>query len=291
MPTQKDSNISAGDDGVSNQVPGITAVIPGVVGVDPSDPEGFLPADASVTGLTVIVPKWPNFPEDGSFSSTLVIYFKINGTNVEVFKDSYTGPNSDIEFLIPVLASFLPAAGSFDLLYNVFSPNIDPSPERKLTLTIAVPVVLEEPEFPDATLWRYLNCGKVRPDDPESLFIWEGVRIEVPFDDRFAAGDEIELTWQGWSNLNGTGNALTPPVKFTMPVLASDVSLAKNIKFVVQPFIPYIEPMKDKASARAVYDLIRGGVPIARSVDTGIVKIDRVIPDSNEIIYCDGPAE
>lgn len=291
MPTQKDSNISAGDDSAFNEVSSIKAVIPGVVGVEPSDPEGLLPVDAPVTGLTVIVPKWANFPEDDSFSSTLVIYFKINGTDVEVFRRSYTGPNSDIEFRIPVLASFLPAAGSFYLFYKVFSPNTDSSPERKLTLTVAVPVVLEEPEFPDATLWGYLNCGKVRPDDPESLFIWEGVRIEVPFDDRFAGGDEIKLTWQGWSNLNGTGTALTPPVKFTMPVLASDISLRKNIKFVVQPFIPCIEPMKDKASARAVYDLVRGGVPIARSVDTGIVKIDRVIPDSHEIIYCDGPAE
>lgn len=257
---------------------GVLVDIPGVVGVDPSDPTGALPSDAKERGIEVIVPRWPDFPA-GVQAHTVDIY--IVGITDSVAQRTYGAADSAPEFFILVPPASLPNTASFEVFYIVRTPNPTTSPSRRLTFTLAPPpLVLREPIFPDASLWGYIHCHKSN-SDPEALYIWEGVRIFIPFDDRFQPLDIIELRWQGWDSLNGSGAALTPLTRFSGTVTAADVRDKNNILIVVRPFIPHIEPMTNNDSALATYTLVRNGIPMFRS-RTGLVKIDRVIPGEKE---------
>jgi hypothetical protein len=161
-------------------------------------------------------------------------------------------------------------------MYTVRSINNTTSPSRRLTF--APPKVLKEVTFPDANVWNYINCTKNNPQDPDSLYVWEGIRILVPFDDRFQLWDVIKLVWQGWDSLNGSGTALTPKVTFTESV--TDVINKKPVSIVIRPFVPHIEPMRNNDCATVSYLLLRNGVPIFNSF-TEVVKIDRVISGSS----------
>lgn len=256
-----------------------------VLGVDPLDPAGTLPADAKVNGITVIIPRWPDFPT-GARVHTVNIY--IVGTTTTVAQRDYRAADSAPEFFIPVAASSLPNAPSFEIFYIVRTPNPTTSPLRLLTFKVSPPVGLVEPKFPDANLRGYIVCEKDlrNPPDPEQLFIWEGIRIFIPFDNRFRAGDDIQLVWQCWANLNGSGPALTPPGTFSVQVNSEDISGSRDISMVIRPFNTWIEPMTADNSADATYMLVRNGIPIFSSL-RGVVKVDRKIPGTSR--YCSGP--
>lgn len=251
---------------------GVLVDLPGVVGVEPTDLTGTLPADAKTNGIKVIVPRWPSFP-----TGTLIhrVDVHIVGIVPPVAMRNYGAADDAPEFFIPVAPELLPNSPSFEVFYNVRTPNPTTSPSRYLTFP--PPVVLKEPTFPDATIFGYIKCSKNNPNDPDALFVWEGIRISIPFDDRFQPFDVIKLNWRGWASLNGSGSPLTPLTMFSAPVTEEDVRDKSRVVIVIEPFIPHIEPMKNNHSALAAYTLVRNGVPTFSS-HTGLVKIDRVIP-------------
>lgn len=274
MPTPDDT-----DQNTSTLDAGALLNVPRVVGVDPTDPEGTLPEDAVPNGLVVIIDRWPAFPTDGRIDRVEVF---IVGIVDPVAVRSYGAGDAAPEFFIPVAAASLPAGPGFEIFYRVYAFNPTTSPRRRLTF--APPRVLERPSFLDASIWGYLSCQKHNPQDPQALFIWEGVRIAIEFDQRFQALDVIELEWQGWDSLNGSGSPLTPKHKFTKTLSSSDISNGRPLSIVVQPFVPFIEPMRDKDSANVSYRLVRNQATLYLSFP-GLVKIDRVIPGQDA--YCD----
>jgi hypothetical protein len=249
---------------------GVLLDLPRVQGVDPADPAGKLPENAKQNGIVCIIPRWPAFPTNERIDRVEIF---IVGNSVPIAQRDYGVADDAAEFLIPIGPTLLPDLPTFEIMYTVRSVNNTTSPSRRLTF--ASQKVLKEATFPDANLWGYINCTKNNPQDPESLYVWEGVRILIPFDDRFKLWDVIELVWQGWDSLNGSGTALTPKVTFTESV--TDVINKKPVSIVIRPFDPHIEPLRDKDSATVSYLLLRSGVPIFSSF-TGLVKIDRVIP-------------
>lgn len=259
---------------------GVLLDLPRVDGVDPQDPAGTLPPDAKQVGFVAVIGRWLNFPPPDARIDRVEIF--IVGDPNPVAWGEYGAADNAPEFRIRVDPAKLPNVPTFELFYTVRSINLTTSPLRRLTFAIvAPPQLLKEAVFRDANLWGYIGCHKSNPQDPESLYIWEGVRIEIPFDDLFKQGDVISLEWQGWDSLNGSGNALTPVFVFTGAV--NDVTNKKPVLIVIRPFVGHIEPMRDNDSATATYQLLRNGVPIFRSF-TGLVKIDRVIPGSSS--YC-----
>lgn len=255
---------------------GVLLDLPRFEGVDPQDPAGTLPPDAKQNGIVCIIDRWPAFPIDARIDRVEI--FIVGNPNFVAWGE-YGAADNAPEFRIRVGPAALPDLATFEIYYTVRSVNLTTSLPRRLTFAIVVPPqVLKEPTFPDASLWGYINCSKNNPQDPDSLYVWEGIRILVPFDNRFQLLDVIELVWQGWDSLNGSGTALTPEVTFTGTV--TDVTNKQPVAIVVRPFVPHIEPMRDKNSATASYFLLRNGVPIFSSF-TGLVKIDRVIPGSS----------
>ncbi|VVQ29813.1 hypothetical protein PS943_01542 [Pseudomonas fluorescens] len=247
-----------------------------VRGVDPADPAGTLPDDAKQNGIVCIIPRWPAFPTDARIDHVDIF---IVGNPVPIAQRDYGVADDAAEFPIPIEPTLLPDLPTFEIEYTVRSVNNTTSPRRRLTFAIvAPPQVLKEATFPDASLWGYINCTKNNPQDPDSLYVWEGIRILIPFDNRFELWDVIELVWQGWDSLNGAGTALTPVVTITGTV--TDVTNKQPVSIVIRPFVPHIEPMRDNDSATVSYLLLRNGVPIFRSF-TGLVKIDRVIPGNS----------
>ncbi|MGX1186054.1 hypothetical protein AB7M29_003733 [Pseudomonas sp. F-14 TE3623] len=247
-----------------------------VQGVDPADPAGTLPDDAKQNGIVCIILRWPAFPTDARIDRVEI--FIVGKFDPIVWRD-YGAADDAAEFLIPIGPTLLPDLPTFEIMYTVRSVNNTTSPPRRLTFAfVAPPKVLKEATFPDANPWGYIVCTKHNPQDPDSLYVWEGIRILIPFDDRFQLLDVIELVWQGWDSLNGSGTALTPEVTFTGTV--TDVTNKQPVSIVIRPFIPHIEPMRDKDSATASYLLLRNGVPIFSSFQ-GLVKIDRVIPGNS----------
>ncbi|MHC8333241.1 hypothetical protein [Pseudomonas sp. LB3P25] len=247
-----------------------------VQGVDPSDPAGTLPDDAKQNGIVCIIPRWPAFPTDTRIDRVEIF---IVGNPNSIAQRNYGAADDATEFLIPIGPTLLPDLLTFEIRYTVRSVNNTTSPPRRLTFAIvAPPQVLKAATFPDADPWGYIGCTKNNPQDPDSLYVWEGIRILIPFDNRFQLLDVIELVWQGWESLNGSGTALTPAATFTGTV--TDVINKKPVSIVIRPFVPHIEPMRDNDSATANYLLLRNGVPIFSSF-TGLVKIDRVIPGSS----------
>mgnify|MGYP006951084212 CR=1 FL=1 len=252
---------------------GVLLDFPRVQGVDPADPAGTLPDDAKQNGIVCIITRWPAFPTDDRIDR---VEFFIVGNPRPIAQRDYGAADDAVEFLIPIGPTLLPDLPTFEIMYTVRSINNTTSPSRRLTF--APPKVLKEATFPDANVWGYINCTKNNPQDPDSLYVWEGIRILVPFDDRFQLWDVIKLAWQGWDSLNGSGTALTPKVTFTESV--TDVINKKPVSIVIRPFVPHIEPMRNNDCATVSYLLLRNGVPIFNSF-TEVVKIDRVISGSS----------
>jgi hypothetical protein len=130
---------------------------------------------------------------------------------------------------------------------------------------------LPEPEFPEADKYGYINCD----NQP-----WNGITVRVSFvGNLFEYQDKITLYWQGYRTLNGKD-----PIAGTEGVFPGEVS-AQNLTdgyldILVEPFMPYIEPIIE-GSALASYRLIKVGGPSGASYE-GLVKINRQWP-SGEI--------
>ena len=257
--------------------------LPKVDGVDPQDPAGTLPPDAKQVGIVCVIDRWPNFPVSGVRKDRVEIF--IVGNPDFVAWAEYGAADDAVEFRISVAPEKLPDVATFELLYTVRSINPTTSDKRRLTYAIvAPPQRLKEAGFPDADIWGYIGCYKNYPDDPESLFIWEGVRVEIPFDDLFNLNDVLRVYWQAWDSLNGPGELIDPLTpEFEFNEVVTDVVSKQAVKLVIKPFASHIEPMRNNDSATVNYQLLRNGIPIFRSF-TGLVKVDRVIPGGSE--YC-----
>ncbi|RON69245.1 hypothetical protein BK671_07330 [Pseudomonas fluorescens] len=274
MPTQ--TPITAN----STTNPGVLLSLPRVDGVDPQDPAGTLPPDAKQVGIVCVIDRWPNFPVSGGRRDRVEIF--IVGNPAFVAEAEYGAADDAVEFRISVAPEKLPGVATFELFYTVRSINPTTSPERRLTFAIvAPPQRLKVARFPDANIFGYIGCHKNFPDDPQSLFIWEGVRVEIPFDDLFNLNDVVRVHWQAWGSLNASGNPLTQVFEFNEVV--TDIVNRQAVKLVIKPFASHIEPMRNDDSATVNYQLLRNGIPIFRSF-TGLVKVDRVISGKNE--YC-----
>jgi hypothetical protein len=256
---------------------GILLDLPRFEGVDPLDPAGTLPPDAKQNGIVCIIDRWPAFPVLPDTRIDRVEIFILGNPNFIAWAE-YGAADNAPEFHIRIRPDLLPDLATFEIYYTVRSVNLTTSLSRRLTFAITPPQLLKEVTFPDATLWGYIGCKKNNPLDPDALFIWEGIRILVPFNDLFQTGDVISLAWQGWDSLNGSGAALTPEFIFTAPV--TDVANKRPVLIVIRPFAAHIEPMRKNHSATAKYLLLRNGIPQFSSF-TGLVKIDRVIPGSD----------
>ena len=137
---------------------------------------------------------------------------------------------------------------------------------------VIVPIEgLQAPDFTHADKQGYLNCCTT----PR---IWEGVIIRVEGNPAFAAGDTVEVHWQGYDDLGST-----EPIDGTqwseVRVLTGTEAI-NGFEFVV-PYLVHIEPMVNKGSATAYYTLIKadGGYGSSRRQQ---VYIDRTLP-SNEV--------
>ncbi len=130
---------------------------------------------------------------------------------------------------------------------------------------------LPEPEFPDATIYGYIHCAH----EP-----WNGIRVRVQFvRNLFEYQDQISLHWQGYRTLNGNDPILGTEGVFARTVSAQNVADG-YLDILVEPFIPYIEPIIE-GSALASYRLTKFGGQSGTS-EEGLVKINRQLP-SGEI--------
>lgn len=252
-------------------------------GVSDTDPDGLIPADKLLTGTTGRIPRWLNFPAPPAPGqpadyTKLYVYWRQNGVDTLIFSATYTHVDDRPEFTFPITPQQMSVNGVAYIYYVLegVSGNEDPSPERKLTVDHSVVPTFAEPQFPDATIFGYLNCTSVKP-------VFEGVRVSIRPENGFAVLDECVLIWQGFENLNGTGDELTPPHEFRRVINQADVD---NGFIMLIPFDPYVRPMVDDDSATARYTMYRAGVRLGVSFK-GLVKIDRTLPGGT---LCGGPA-
>lgn len=172
-----------------------------------------------------------------------------------------------VSFVIPwaVIESELinPALPVYYLTDNGVNQQL--SGETAVNVNIEVIVNLPAPSFPHADRYGYLNCGTV----PR---LWEGVTVTVAGDSHFAAGDRIELAWQGCKNLNGS--APIPGAGATFSTTLSAAQASNGFDQVVLPFETLIAPMEDNGSATARYTLYKTNGAVGRS-RTDVVKITR----------------
>ncbi|WP_268800088.1 hypothetical protein [Pseudomonas huanghezhanensis] len=156
-------------------------------------------------------------------------------------------------------------------LFYVTDNGVNQQLSRTTDVNVNIEVIedLLEPSFPHADIYGYLNCCAV----PR---LWEGVTVRVPGDARFAAGDRIELSWQGCKNLNGTDPITGVTATFSRTLSAVDAS--NGYDQIVLPFETLIAPMEDNGSATAQYTLHKASGTVGRSY-MDFVKITRLMPD------------
>lgn len=124
-----------------------------------------------------------------------------------------------------------------------------------------------EPEFPEATIWGYYNCE----NEP-----WKGVRVRVNIiDNVFEYKDTVVLFWQGYRSLNGIDPVAGTEGVFNATVQADHV-VDGYLDIIVEPFVPYIEPMVE-GSGVATYVLLKSNGQSGRS-EEGLVKFNRLLP-------------
>lgn len=125
---------------------------------------------------------------------------------------------------------------------------------------------LEEAVFPDTTLWGYLNKHTVPS-------LREGARVHVPkLPEHVQEGDTVELSWQAYQLLNGSGPAVAN-LDLTRNV---DPSCRDGIEFRI-PYDTGIEPIGRSGSAVVKYRVTRGGQQVDEA-PSALVKIDLAVP-------------
>jgi hypothetical protein len=236
--------------------------------------DGVLPPAASTDGARLLIPMWPDPSVNIGNSDLLEIWVTESGASTETlfysnpFPVPVTIPNF---FLLP--AQYLQRNGNIVLRYRVTqgdSGNEDTSLPQPFIVRRPVPVNLEEPTFPNTTLWGFLNCDS-------SPKLWEAVHIKVPAQSgRFSLGDECVLDWEGFDSPNGgrwekgiPGTALQVSKKLTQ----TDVDEGPLFVLGNDKYEQYIKPM-EFASALARYTLFRNGIALGESA-VGLLKIDR----------------
>jgi hypothetical protein len=252
---------------------------PQVVGVDVNDPEGLIPIELIAKGLDGIVKRWENYPDQPPRKDRLKVAWEFAGTVTWVF-DELIYPVPPEQLIIKIDPGYLAENGVAYLSYEVCLEDLNciPSAKRKLTID-NTPVDLLAPKFPSANFDGYLNCDTDPP-------LWDGVRVKVLPDPGFALGDVLIVHWEGYKSLNGSGSPIANTYKQIRKKILTLEELDEGVEVLIEPFVPHVEPMINKASALARYSLERNGRIVRRSKD-GLVRIDRVI--SGEEIPC-GPS-
>lgn len=187
----------------------------------------------------------------------------------------------DIRLDLPGDVVRLAGDGTFYLTYKVRDRAGNETPFSLHTVVdvqlVPIPELpeLPEPEFPDATIYGYINCDHAP---------WNGIRVRLPFAQGVAGlGDDILLSWQGYETLNGITPIAGTEGEFADKVTAAD--LAAGYKdMLIEPYMPHIEPILE-GSAIALYRLKKSNGQSALSYE-GLVKITRKLP-SGELC---GPA-
>ena len=238
-----------------------------VEGIDDSDLEGYVPLHILRDGTRIGIPYWPGpLPND-----ELQVLLRRNGSSIEIFSGFYDPPQEPMLY-VPLTPEDLAPDGVAFLSYIVWKGaggNDDTSPERKLTIDHTPLLVLEEPCFPHATLWGYLNNNTI-----PSLTC--GVTVAVPGSKGIAIpGDRVKVHWQGYLSLNGSGAPVANTYgAFDKTLQQQDID--NGYKQVV-PFDPHIKPLIDNDSALVYWQLFRNGRLRGQSKKVS-AKIDRVTP-------------
>ncbi|VVO90454.1 hypothetical protein [Pseudomonas fluorescens] len=253
---------------------------PEVVGVDINDPEGQVPIELITKGLEVVVKRWENFPDKPPRKDRLRVAWEFADTKIWVF-DDLVYPIPPERIIIKIDPGLLTEDGVAYVSYEVLLEdlNVIPSARRKLTIDSAA-IDLLEPTFPSAGSDGYLNCDTDNPP------LWVGVRVKVLPDPGFALQDVLIVHWEGYKSLNGSGPPIANTYKEIRKSILTQEELEKGIEVLVEPFVPHIEPMINKASALARYSLERNG-RVTRKSKVGLVRIDRIIPGEEE--FCGPP--
>lgn len=267
---------SEGQSLISN---GVLAVPLSVDGVDRNDPDGRVPFPLLLNGTIARVPRWENFSTVSSRSDQLIVTWEQDGVRTVIFAQSYPGPITQLEFEIPLTPERLSTNGVAFLDYRVLDADLNPDPASasvKLTIDHSQkPLPLEPVQFPDATLWGYLNCNTARA-------LKDGVTVRVPPQNVGAPGDVCKLQWQGYRSLNGGKESIVVEAVIEISHDLSADNLKQGFDLVV-PFRPCVKPLINNASALVVIRFYRGGRLIAQSAPE-LVKIDRTI--SGEVLPC-----
>lgn len=239
-----------------------------VNGVDNNDPDGHVPLQLLLKGTLIIIPLWA----DPGIDDQLVVTWLQDGFQTPIFDDSLRARINDPFIEVPLSPEQMSMDGIAFVQYRVWKRggnNWDDSPPRKLTINHTPVMVMKEPCFPDATPWGYLNNNTVPS-------LTQGVTVFVPPSKEIAfVNDVIEVRWEGYSSLNGSGD----PVQGTVSVWRKELD-AKDISdgyLMTVPFENYVRPLINNASALACCRLYRESRLIGES-KKGLVKIDRVTP-------------
>ncbi|MFJ7281525.1 hypothetical protein [Pseudomonas sp. NPDC099000] len=246
---------------------GILAAPLSVEGIDDSDTDGHVPLDILRNGTRIVIPYWPS-PLN---NDELWISLFRNEVEQRLYTEFYSPPQPAFLYF-RLTPQHLATDGVVFLSYKVWKGAggiPDPSPERKLTINHAAPLLLKEPTFPHATLWGYLNNKTVPP-------LISGVTVAIPDSVSSALpGDIAKVHWQGYLSLNGSG----PPVVNTYGAFDKRLQqqdIDKGYEQII-PFDPHIKPLPDNDSALVHWQLFRSGRLVGES-QKGLVKIDRVTP-------------
>lgn len=250
---------------------GLFAVPLGIEGVGA---DGVLPPAASTDGARLLIPMWPNPSVIMGKSDVLEIWVTEPGASTETpfYSNPFPVPVTIPPFfLLP--AQYLQRNGNIVLRYRVTqgdSGNEDTSLPQIFIVRRPVPVNLEEPTFPNATLWGYLNCGST----PK---LWEAVHIKVPAQPgRFSLDDECVLGWEGFSGLNGVRPIPGTALQVSKILATTDVDEGPLFVLGNDKYEQYIKPI-EYGSALALYTLFRNGIALGKSA-VGLLKIDRTLP-------------
>ncbi|MBL0796435.1 MULTISPECIES: hypothetical protein [Pseudomonas] len=248
---------------------------PQVDGVeDPAiDPEGWIPLELLRTGIDVVVPLWKEPATDPGERDILTVNFEQPGQTPVKIQNIYRPEDMRPEFRIHIGPEHLLNDGVGELWYDLLDTADNPSKSQRRNLTIdrtPVAVDLEGAKFLNTDIWGYYHCQTTPP-------IWEGIHIHVPPLTLFRTGDRCEVTWRGYSSLNGSGPEIVGARWGNVRNSLTDKDIREGYPLLVEPYDVHIEPMERESSATVIYRMFRGSRLVGTS-EVALVKIDRILP-------------
>jgi hypothetical protein len=251
----------------------LTFAAPKVKGVaDPDvDPEGHI--SLPLLGIDVVVPIWDEPATKPGERDILTVRFEQSGQPPVKIVNIYTPADMKPEFIIHIGPEHLLSNGVGELWYELLNSADNPSFSFRRKLTIdhtPVPIDLEEADFLNRSFWGYYNCDTNPP-------IWLGIHVLIPPLTLFKVGDRCEVTWRGYSTLNGSGTEIAGARWINVRQNLSDEDIRDGYRLVVEPYAIHIEPMVKDSSATLVYQIYRG-LKLVGVSKKALVKIDRIIP-------------